>query len=475
MSEAQADNDSKRGHVVDPMAEPVESVDGMRNLRETANRSLISMLTKNEGIFNASKLTAELAKITDGILADPYGDEAYKTLIEDGYLFKAVEGLTQVYWLADKEYREQAEEITDGAMGRAYLLHDLIEKDWNIYATAEGIITDFRSLESIEDPYERIDAINASLDNVPPIEEQYKTLHGLISAGEFEPTLNKAIEKITAKPIKTSDFPLDKPNRVIWDCLETTDGGGQLAFNIAVEESGSDKEINIAYAIDFDELDKIPNLKITRKLTRYDKRAHNAVAALFNAGYKVMGIRQIYNAMGYKGSAGKSDIEKINNSLTKMAGANIYIDNIEEADAYKSKPHFKYDGKLIPMERVTAEINGNITDGAIHLYREPPLMTFARERKQITTITVGLLNSPLNKTDNNIRLEDYLIERIAHIKNGKQKSKILYETLFKNIQANTRKQRQRAKENAAKFLDHCIKEKFIKGYEPLEDGIQIRP
>lgn len=476
MSETQTDKDSKHDHVVDPMAEPVESVDGMRNLRETANRSLISMLTKNEGVFNASKLTAELAKITDAILADPYGDEAYKTLIEDGYLFKAVEGLTQVYWLADKEYREQAEEITDGAMGRAYLLHDLIEKDWNIYATAEGIITDFRSLESIEDPYERIDAINASLDNVPPIEEQYKTLHGLISAGEFEPTLNKAIEKITAKPIKTSDFPLDKPNRKIWDLLETADKNGQLAFNIGVEESGSDKEINIAYAINFDELDKIPNLKITKKLTRYDKRVYIAVDALFKAGYAVMTINQIYAAMGHKGTPGSTDRKKIDKSLTKMRHADIYLDNTDEVNNHRSKSLFQYDSSLLPMARVkNVEANGNLTNAAIRILMEPPLMAFARQRRQFTTIKIGLLNSPLNQTDANLRLEDYFLEEIARIKNGRRQSKMLYKTLFEKIRAKTRKQRMTVKNNIPKLLDHYKREGWIKGYDLLEDGIRIRP
>lgn len=476
MAKTQPDKTYDPNNPVDPMTEPIDSMDNMPNMREAANKSLISMLTKDEGIFNASKLKAELSKITETLIEDPYGDEAYKTLTGDPYLFNVIEGVMQVYWLAHKAIRKQADEITKGGAGRAYWLYDKFEDDWAIYEASEGIEADFKSLEDIKDQKERLDAISEFLDNRPPLEQRYKTLRDLINAGEFEPALNKAIAKITAKPIKTSDFPLDKPNRKIWDLLETADKNGQLKFNIGVEESGSDKEINIAYAINFDELDKIPNLKITKKLTRYDKRVYIAVDALFKAGYVVMTINQIYAAMGHEGTPGSTDRKKIDKSLTKMRHADVYLDNTDEVNNHRSKSLFQYDSSLLPMARVkNVEANGNPTNAAIRVLMEPPLMAFARQRKQFTTIKIGLLNSPLNQTDANLRLEDYFLEEIPRIKNGRRQAKMLYETIFEEIRAKTRKQRMTAKNNIPKLLDHYKREGWIKGYVLLDDGIRIRP
>lgn len=458
---------------VDPMSEPLEDMQDA--IRRQAGEHLLDILNARDESAGGATPADAIRSITDKAISDVYGEESLKLFTEDGLSFDLIEAVASWYWLAPDEYRHKADELTNGGAGRLYWIEDRISKDWAVYEAANERTPDI-SMSPDKNPEDLLNTILKAIDDKPPLEDQYRTLQGVIKDGVFDPAItNAAIQKITAKPIDKTDIQLDKVNGNIWDYLEGADANGQLALNIGVERKGSGKEINVAYSVNFDELDKIDNLKITRRLTPYDHRVHNAVSALFNAGYEVMGIRQIYNAMGRTGSAGKGDIEKINDSLTKMAGAHIFIDNYEESTAYSSKPHFKYDGKALPMERITAEINGNVTDAAIHLFREPPLMSFARERKQITTIKVRLLDSPLKRTDDNIRLEDYLIEETARIKNGKRQAKIRYETLFKDVKANTPNKRKRAKERAPIFLDHLIREGFIKGYNLLDDGIQIRP
>lgn len=279
---------------------------------------------------------------------------------------------------------------------------------------------------------------------------------------------------IAAYKLENLDFPLDKVNNRVWQLLEEADG---QTWNIDVAKTGSKKTIDILYCLDIEDMDDV---SITRKLEPYDKRLYIAVDAICHIGYFNMSYQQLYNAMGYEGRAGKADIEKMDASLTKMSSARLYIDNTQEAKAYKYDK-FIYDGALLPMERIKGVINGQVADAAIHVFRVPPLMAFARERKQITTINRRLLGSPLNKTSQNLCIEDYLIYRIARIKNGTSKNKILLSTIYENAGITTIKQKQRAPAKIKQLLDHYVKCGFIKGYSPEElddlkknDGVTIR-
>lgn len=278
---------------------------------------------------------------------------------------------------------------------------------------------------------------------------------------------------ITAIQANILEYPLDKPNAALWNYLDTAahaDKNGQIGF--AVERSGSGKEITTYYSIDFE---AIEGLTVSKVLTPYDKRVYIAAAGLFAAGNEVETATQIHMAMGNTTRPSPAQIDKINASIDKMAFARITLDNTEEATAYKKeKILFKYDGYLLPCERVSAYINGQLTETAIHLLRMPPLISFAKQRGQITTIPIKLLASPVNKTEDNLIIEDYLLERIFHMKNGKAKNKILYKTLFSACRITGRKQQERAKKDKIpRYLDYYKQEHEIKGYTADADGITI--
>jgi len=283
----------------------------------------------------------------------------------------------------------------------------------------------------------------------------------------------KGIEKmpsIIVRNIKKTDFPIDKVNRNVWKTV--ADANGQIAFKIDVSNSDSDKPIDVLYAIDFSDLD---NVSISKDMTPYDKRVYIACDGLYRGGYDVVSAQQIYRAMmgNPKARASKTDINKINKSLDKMMFAHLYIDNIQEIESGYNRKHFKYDAPLLPMERIQAYINGQFVDAAIHFFRDMPLISFARERGNITTIEIALLDSPLSKTNANIDLEDYLIEEIARIKNGKRNPKMLYETIYKEAGITTAMQLKRAPEKIKKLLEHYIACNYIKAYKTTKDAIII--
>lgn len=330
-------------------------------------------------------------------------------------------------------------------------------------------------------------------------EYEGKTLDDLLEGAETDDDGNPAAESLLMKAIsaaraardaaaakeetpraaitraQTVEYPLDKPNQIIWNLLEK-DTKGQVTFNMA--KSGSRKQILTYYSINFDGLSDI---QITKRLLPFDKRVYIAVSALFNAGNNVITLSQIYYAMGYTGRPGTTDLEKINDAITKMTTARIYFDNQQEAESYKYR-HFKYDGSLLPLERGTVIVNGQLADAAIKIFREPPLITFAKQRQQITTLDVKLLQSPISKTDANLSIEDYLIERISREKNrrGAHSCRILFKTLYAHAgipdkpKTNTEKQqKKRAPEKIKKYLTYYQKQEFITRFTTETDGITV--
>ena len=288
-----------------------------------------------------------------------------------------------------------------------------------------------------------------------------------VSQEDAAPQDPAAIDRVNVIPVDRLAYPLDKVNANIWSLLEK-DTGGQLL--IRAEKLGSKKEINILYSIDFDALGS--NAKITKKLTQFDKRVYIAVAGLFNAGNTVITIRQIHLAMGGTGRASANQRQKISAAVHKMHGATISIDNAIEAGTY-NYPKFVYTGSLLPIERIRKIVNGNVVEEAIHLFREPPAMTFARQRGQITTIPVRLLNSHVSMTDTNLAIEDYLLDRISHAKKGKGHSKILYRTICDKAGAVTVKKRQRVREKVKEYLTHYVKCGYIASFAETSDGVTV--
>lgn len=305
-------------------------------------------------------------------------------------------------------------------------------------------------------------------------------------------------------------LPVDVVNNNIWGRLEKLSKPnkkgqmpGQLSFDIAeplkhfefnyINAAKSEKQP--AYIILGTDFEKLESNAAAKHLTEYDKLVYQATGALWR--YCVEELKSdpdkviitaglIYWAMGNNGTPGASDIQKINDTITKLRRAEFYLNNVYEVQEHKNQAKFRYDGAFLPSERISAIVNNVVVDSAIHLFREPPLLSFARERGQITTIDRRLLaEMPLDKSERSIGLFHYLITQIAFIKNPKNKManpKILYATIFEklNIDGKTeadKKARQRTKKNAQRLLEFFTHEGVIDGYIEKElqggQGVEI--
>lgn len=276
--------------------------------------------------------------------------------------------------------------------------------------------------------------------------------------------------QVYVKPTTLVNFPLDKINSNVWNMLELTPHN-QLKF--AMEPSGSSVQATALFSIDFDQLD--PTLTISKKLNAFDERCYIAVAALFNNGNEIMTASQICTLMGLGKRPSSAQIQKVNDSLTKMGAARVRIDNSHEASVLQSRPRFVYDSSLLLFERITAQFSNQRTESAIRVFREPALVTFARSRKQITTIPRIVFESPVNKNLTNMAIENYLIEAISHIKSGRRNPKILFSTVFERCHIAEKKQQQRAKkEYIPRLMDHYKETGFIVSFSISNDSVTVK-
>lgn len=285
--------------------------------------------------------------------------------------------------------------------------------------------------------------------------------------------------------------PKDKVNRNVWlfgsDILDYMNENKPV--DIDVSRKDSTKKAIVRFRAYYGELEENDffgklekNLTTPNYLNQFDKEVCIAAAALLYEQGELMTLAQIHYTMGYTTAPSEKQLKKIKESLEKMRTLKIMIDNTEEHNAYDNMILFKYNGVVLPWESVEKYVNGQLTDAVIHLFREPPLMTFARIREQITTTSRIILASPVNKTPRNIILQDYLIDRISSIqreankktrKNKKASNRILYETVFEHLKVADGKAKGRVKEKIEYLLKHFKKEGMIKNYKIEEDGVSI--
>lgn len=248
-------------------------------------------------------------------------------------------------------------------------------------------------------------------------------------------------------------------------------------FPFHTERSGSDNAAIVNFTVSYESLEAaFDKLHIPSNVTLFDRKVYYACADLYlqNPAEPVFSISQIYALIrgDNLSKASATDFEKINTSLTKMLLTYIAIDNRQEITVNKNYPEFVYDGALLPFERVSGYINGQFSDALIHLFREPPMYSFAAGRLQLDTVERKVLLSPLHNTDLNNRIEYYLFSRILQLKNNHGNKKILYSSIYENCYLNSkdRKQKQRANEKIEKLLTHYVESEYIERYTHTKDG-----
>lgn len=287
--------------------------------------------------------------------------------------------------------------------------------------------------------------------------------------------------EITATKIRSVTFTTDLVNRKVWDPLVLKpDGDGTATVGVDLANR-TDRKLGItrrlSFHIDFADFADVGSTLARMGFNLWGQRVYEALSSLYAEGRTVVTTGEIAYAMGEKGKPGAALKRKINATISVLNVAHIFVDNEEEATAYKGYPHFRYDGSLLPMERLTGYVNGQFSDSLVHVLRFPPLSEFSAQRRQLTTCPVSVLQTPLSKTDRNLRVENYMRWQIAWMKNSSSKRgrKITLKDLFRSVKATSSTDRKRTREKAERLLSYYSSKEchWIEGWESMTDGFLI--
>ena len=349
-----------------------------------------------------------------------------------------------------------------------YVVDYAIEKAGTIYPTEENSIDD--PLYYIRNSYIQTTYAQSAIGilmNEQDDAGEPEPIERRGSSSKATPKSN-SMGKSTFVPVRRHVVPLDKVNSTVFDKLAAQT---LKQFLVNTGDKTKNGKSVVVVEVSFDSLEEA---NVNTTLTPYDQRVYTAVNALQKAGNEYITPSQIYREMGHTKSPPTHAVSKVNESLRKMQFTRLSIDNTSESATQKSVEKYTYEGYLLPIERVTHSINGKIVESCVHVLKNLPLMDYAKVRGQITEITPEVLQSPIDKTDRNIEIENYFIKRISHIKNNARLSnRILYSTVFDKIKVDDRKIIGRTKNVIHRILEYYKEIGFIRNYTEDQDGITI--
>lgn len=359
-----------------------------------------------------------------------------------------------------------------------YLRKELEKPEYN-GATPEDVFAYYNPFTG--EPF----SIGASsvISEQPPewwMEKHKITGQQALKAMEAAKAAKEAAEKINIKRANDVTYPVDKPNSNIWNLA---DGISAVQFDMTAKKDNK-SPVMALYSITFTDDNILKEANMSKRLSPFDKLVYMAVwsSAKMNqhSSYYVTTLSQIYYTMGNTSKPSHDQLARIYDSMRKMRSANVTLNNQQEHERYKNiPPSSLLDAPLLPFEASSMYTNGKLTDTGIVLYREPPLITFARQRKQLSAVPIKYMQIPLNRTDENIAIDDYLKVRILREANKRETNKhtrdfrIIYETLFEKCGITERRSKSRTKNKIKALLDFYKKNSFIENYTVQSDGVKI--
>lgn len=326
-------------------------------------------------------------------------------------------------------------------------------------------------------------SINEHIDFNPTVD--IESIGGIIPTKEYEyflKQLDEAMEKVEEME------KIGKVNEIIklpktcypHELVSATAKVNNLLFNGKLSkelqsiftESRGRKELTVKASIDFEEL---KGIKLSdENITQYDKEVHDSIVSLVVDGEnKYITPLMVYRTMtgNPKAKLSKKNFNDIVNSIEKLSKIRVYIDatgEIKGRGYNLEQPIFKEN--LIYTRGVSGIYNGKVSEW-IEILEIPVLYRYANSKNQVARMDIFLLNTPINKNEENIRLQGYIRDRIQAMKGSKLSKNIVYETVYKQLNINNktykrlRDKQSKIRNTIKEILDYWVEKDFIKGYE----------
>ena len=289
--------------------------------------------------------------------------------------------------------------------------------------------------------------------------DKYGTMGELTKAPEWQGILaaarqaKLADEKATlpmldGERVKGIDYPISKVNREVWDKARG-EVSGQYKLSIDTTPKANPVTVSV-------NMDALPP-EVLKNLSHFDRRVWTAAVSLWTQGCRVVSAANIFYAMGNNSKPNPAQIEKIDKSMYKMGATYIQIDNLNEAASTNYDLFFRDKFYLLKVEGTSAinPANGKVINSAYILPDdEPKLLTFARMRGQVTTISRAVFAAPITQNENGLKLHDYLIDRIIAMRREPEHSRKIKLDTICDYMGTTSKHKDRLKEQIYNLLTY---------------------
>lgn len=289
---------------------------------------------------------------------------------------------------------------------------------------------------------------------------------------------NTKSDSVSTKRVENYFITIDKLSKHLFDgSIES----GDRDVEIRTGDSKSHKFLLVDFDIYEDE-----NIKISKKLSSYEKMVLDAAASLFHKNNWITPY-MVYElvALTYNNKAdanpSKSTLDEISEILDTCMNAKIKID---VSNDYGGSEEDTIEGALFPAYKRTQTLKGRKKEGYFML--DFPLhYIYAASKKQVVPYDTRQLKTSVKFTKEIGIIRNYLLYRIGLMKNKKNKiksDKILYETVFKNIEFKQNSKsaianaKSRLKTYSYKMLDEFIEAGIITSYDCQKEknGIIIK-
>lgn len=330
------------------------------------------------------------------------------------------------------------------------------------------------------------------LNNEPEILLEYPALLAWIAINEAETDeLAGAIFKACFKPVEirskgkkpvkleTRLAPLTKLQKKLTDPDIYTD---ELPVDItsnAEKKRGRiiENRVSLERVVSNDD----ENLELSQPLTDYDIEVLNGISSLWEQGERSVSLADIYKAVaGADTKPNAKQLEDMEKIVERLRRNNLKADISPEVIAHKLKDpetgeqfQLTIDDFLVNARGYElTSANGKKAKGYL-IQAAPILLAYAKATGQIATYPAKMLETKQagSNTPKNILIKTYLAERIAQIKNTRNKmgSTVVLETVYKHagVSLENRTERKRANDYIFGLLDQWKKDKQIRGYETI--------
>lgn len=386
-----------------------------------------------------------------------------------------------VNWLINDQHKEYIEGAKTALSFSAYDVVALGGTKWALdaEATRKRILKALQHLHfrALGDNAKAIDEIKAYIETAIKINyriapegtpgvHQTIILHRRAEAGSQEQEADPGLDIIrTAYPL-THVAPIDKVSNKIF-----TGGITNALTNVRMGKRGSGRSITTTVQLHFaPEIENLPTIGL------YEKAVNNGICSVYKVGNKIMTDRMIYQAMTGNPDANLSPKQAvmINQAITTLMYTGAKIDMSEELKSRKIPGTMQYDENLIHAKRGTYNLNGAQTT-AIELLDAPLSLKIGETKDQIARLPMSAIATPVNKNEESIALQTYLLDRIYAMRGSKNdERRISYATVYTEIWGNeadskSRTQKKRLRGYMAEMLSHWTTQTTIDG-KPIING-----